>query len=143
MSELFTFSTDTDSATFKGSIFYDNHKNDKFLKNVDQTSKILKQCKELKKRMQTVKKENKISACLIRDNTSLVIRYGGAPNLTDDDYTVNRLQGMVAAYISQNKSQYTEVIVALAKFHGLASPNMSDDYQVKAYLSFAPDVKFL
>lgn len=139
----FVFKSEGRTSTFKGEEFYELHKEDLFLQSLENIKQILAGSKALKlmvKINQSVEVENMETT----EGETLVVYNGEYIGLTDSDYTVNRLQGMAAAYFCNNYEESfmgETLVVALASAHGIGFPEVGDKFDLnnlKCYISFTP-----
>lgn len=104
MSQVYKFDESVLVSTFKGSEFYEMRKNDIFLTDVATVENILCQGKKIRQQLKFLQPGQtlKIGNALVKDSIPLLIKKGG-PNIVvkDDEYTLNRLTGMCAAYATQ------------------------------------------
>nr|UHR49888.1 MAG: nucleocapsid protein [Hangzhou sesamia inferens peribunyavirus 1] len=106
----YTFDQNVLEATFKGSDFYKMHINDLFLTDKDTVENILCQGKKIRQQLKTLQPGQTltIGTAQISMGVQLSIKKGG-PNVIigDDEYTLNRLTGMCAAYATQQGSGFS------------------------------------
>lgn len=100
----YVFDNSVLESTFKGSEFYTMKQNDLFLTDFNIVEGIFCQGKKIRQQLKNIQPGQtlKIGDALIAQNRPLVIKKGG-PNVTiaDDEYTLNRLTGMCAAFAAQ------------------------------------------
>lgn len=97
-------------SSFKGSIFYQIHANDIFLTEQVTVEGILCQGKKIRAQLKTLQPGQTLTIgnALMTVNTPLVIKKGGqGVTIKDDEYTLNRLTGMCAAYAAQQGSAFS------------------------------------
>lgn len=105
MSAIYRFEDNVVEATFKGDEFYELHKDDQFLSDVDVVEKILCQGKRLRAAMKAVLPGHTltIEGAVITQQLPLIVKKGGeGVTIEDDEYTLNRLTGMCAAYAAKS-----------------------------------------
>ncbi|KAL4718841.1 hypothetical protein ACJJTC_014071 [Scirpophaga incertulas] len=106
----YTFDQNVLEATFKGSEFYQMRCNDLFLTDLSTVENILCQGKKIRQQLKTLQAGQTltIGSAQLKNGTPLVIKKGGPNiNIGDDEYTLNRLTGMCAAYSVQQSSAFS------------------------------------
>lgn len=124
MSQVYKFEESVLQSTFKGKDFYGMKKDDLFLTDSSIVENILCQGKKIRQQLKQLQPGQtlRIGNAITRDSIPLIIKKGGPnSNIKDDDYTLNRLTGMCAAYAAQQSAGY-EPKCAMAIALGL-SPN--------------------
>lgn len=109
MSHVFNFDDSVVQSTFKGSEFYEMKKDDLFLTDSAIVENILCQGKRIRQQLKQLQPGQtlRIGNAITRDAIPLVIKKGGAnANIKDDEYTLNRLTGMCAAYAAQQRTGF-------------------------------------
>ncbi|CAG4981673.1 unnamed protein product [Colias eurytheme] len=105
----FKFDTSILTSTFKGSQFYAMKQDDLFLTNVTTVENILCQGKKIREQLKTIQPGQtlRIGDALVRTGVPLAIKKGGANiEISDNEYTLNRLTGLCAAFAAQQGSGF-------------------------------------
>lgn len=109
MSTQFDFDSTVTASTFKGDEFYGMHSSDIFLTDLATVEGILCQGKRIRQQLKTLQPGQilTIGNAQRRIGVPLTIRKGGpGVEIKDDEYTLNRLTGMCAAYSATQGSSF-------------------------------------
>ncbi|KAJ0175015.1 hypothetical protein K1T71_009156 [Dendrolimus kikuchii] len=139
--ENFTFSSSSNSQepkeTFYGPQFYTVYKEAEFLRSSENVEMILSKAYELRKKLNEIEpgKLLKIDGMMLERNTPLLVKKTamGVP-IEDYEFSVNRLTGLTAAYVYENRHRFPKIESSEAKALGLTW-NSEVMTQCKLYLS--------
>lgn len=137
----FDFSTAEPAAksTFSGRAFYEAHKEDLFLQDLNNVQKL---CSVTKQAMEARKATNADAIRCVGWQTTqgqeVVIMSGASNTITDTDFTFSRIQGLAAAFAYKHLQHLPDTfVVANAHAQGFRFKK-GDPRAIKAYLSFVP-----
>ncbi|KPJ06287.1 hypothetical protein RR48_14026 [Papilio machaon] len=106
----YNFDQNVVEATFKGTQFYEMHANDLYLTDILTVEGILCQGKKIRQQLKVLQPGQTLTIgnAQIRQGQPLVIKRGGTNiAIHDDEYTLNRLTGMCAAFAAQQGSSFS------------------------------------
>ncbi|XP_059062226.1 uncharacterized protein LOC131855031 [Achroia grisella] len=132
----FKFSDRTEKSQFSGIEFYNLYKDAEFLQSSENIHRILQQGYELRNLLR--KKEPgelvDLGMWLARNSPLLVKKTGKGVELGDFEFTQNRLKGLVAAFVYENRQKFPNIKAEEATQLGLTWDN-EDAEKCKFYLS--------
>lgn len=112
--------------TFCGPNFYVVYKDAEFLRNSNNVEIILSKAYELRKKLNMISPGNllKIDGMDLANNTPLLVkRTGNNVRIEDFEFSVNRLTGLTAAYVFENRHRFPKIESSEANALGLKWTN--------------------